>query len=191
MTFWNYFYTLENQEHDNIWKFEDTKRSAKKQNMFFFNEHLLLNKTTFRYFQHVWSIRVLYLTSWWFQPFSKIFFSTWKSSPNRDKNKNICSIFHPSRSAEMSQPILSTSNSPCWSFILKPPHQALYSEYLWIFMGYNPQEFVENTLNTMGTLLGVHPFVPWLSISDWNESYNLGVATIPLSRWSQSPGPRM
>ncbi len=28
-------------------------------------------------------------------------------------------------------------------------------------MGYNPQEFVENTVNTMGTLLGVHPIVPW------------------------------
>ena len=28
-------------------------------------------------------------------------------------------------------------------------------------MGYNPQEFLENTINTMGTLLGVHPIVPW------------------------------
>ncbi len=29
-------------------------------------------------------------------------------------------------------------------------------------MGYNPQESLENTINTMGTLLGVHPIVPWL-----------------------------
>ena len=26
-------------------------------------------------------------------------------------------------------------------------------------MGYNPQESLENTINTMGTLLGVHPIV--------------------------------
>ncbi len=30
-----------------------------------------------------------------------------------------------------------------------------------VFMGYNPQESLENTINTMGTLLGVHPIVPW------------------------------
>ena len=28
-------------------------------------------------------------------------------------------------------------------------------------MGYNPQESLENTINTMGPLLGVHPIVPW------------------------------
>ena len=28
-------------------------------------------------------------------------------------------------------------------------------------MGYNPQESLENTINTLGTLLGVHPIVPW------------------------------
>ena len=28
-------------------------------------------------------------------------------------------------------------------------------------MGNNPQESLENTINTMGTLLGVHPIVPW------------------------------
>ena len=28
-------------------------------------------------------------------------------------------------------------------------------------MGYNPQESVENTIDTMGTLLVVHPIVPW------------------------------
>ncbi len=31
-------------------------------------------------------------------------------------------------------------------------------------MGYNPQESLENTINTMGTLLGVHPIVPWNNI---------------------------
>ena len=35
--------------------------------------------------------------------------------------------------------------------------------YLWIFMGYSPQESLENTINTMGTLLGVHPIVPWMA----------------------------
>ncbi len=29
-----------------------------------------------------------------------------------------------------------------------------------VFMGYNPQESLENTINTLGTLLGVHPIVP-------------------------------
>ena len=29
-------------------------------------------------------------------------------------------------------------------------------------MGYNPQESLQNTMNTMGTLLGVHPRVPWI-----------------------------
>ena len=28
-------------------------------------------------------------------------------------------------------------------------------------MGYNPQESLENTINTIGTLLGVRPIVPW------------------------------
>ena len=28
-------------------------------------------------------------------------------------------------------------------------------------MGYNPQESLKNRINTMGTLLGVHPIVPW------------------------------
>ena len=28
-------------------------------------------------------------------------------------------------------------------------------------MGYNLQESLENTINTMGTLLGIHPIVPW------------------------------
>ena len=35
----------------------------------------------------------------------------------------------------------------------------------WVFIGYNPQEYLENTINTMGTLLGVHPIVPWIFVS--------------------------
>ena len=34
------------------------------------------------------------------------------------------------------------------------------SPIYWVFMGYSPQESLENTINTMGTLLGVHPIVP-------------------------------
>ena len=37
---------------------------------------------------------------------------------------------------------------PLWEI----PQKALYS---WVFMGYNPQESLENTINTVGTLLGV------------------------------------
>ena len=28
-------------------------------------------------------------------------------------------------------------------------------------MGYNPQESLENAIDSMGTLLGVHQIVPW------------------------------
>ncbi len=31
-------------------------------------------------------------------------------------------------------------------------------------MGYNPQESLENSRNTMGTLSGVHPIVPWKTV---------------------------
>ena len=42
-----------------------------------------------------------------------------------------------------------------------PGLEALYSGYLWI-ISYNPQESLENTINTMGTrTLGVHPIVSW------------------------------
>ena len=33
-------------------------------------------------------------------------------------------------------------------------------------MGYNPQESLENTINTMGTLLGVLPIVPWMKVQE-------------------------
>ena len=35
-----------------------------------------------------------------------------------------------------------------------------------ISMGYNLQESLENTINIMGTLLGVHPIVPWVWINN-------------------------
>ena len=46
------------------------------------------------------------------------------------------------------------TNVPLWEI----PIQALYSGYLWVNY---LQESLENTINTMGTLLGVHPIVPW------------------------------
>ena len=45
-------------------------------------------------------------------------------------------------------------------------------------MGYNPQESLETTINTMGTLLGVHPIVPWLQFFFHLAScnfYSLGI----------------
>ena len=43
-----------------------------------------------------------------------------------------------------------------------PRHgKSLYKPYItWVFMDYNPQDLVENTIHTAGTLLGVHPIVP-------------------------------
>ena len=34
----------------------------------------------------------------------------------------------------------------------------------WVFMGHNPQESPENTINTMGTLLGVDPIAPFFLV---------------------------
>ena len=31
----------------------------------------------------------------------------------------------------------------------------------WEWISYIPQESLENTINIMGTLLGVHPIIPW------------------------------
>ena len=45
------------------------------------------------------------------------------------------------------------TNVPLWEI----PILGLYSGYLWVSY---PQESLENTINTMGTLLGVHPIVP-------------------------------
>ena len=55
-----------------------------------------------------------------------------------------------------------------------PPEngKSLYKRYSsWVCMGYNPQESLENTINTMGTLLGVRPIVPWTALfGGWQES---------------------
>ena len=45
--------------------------------------------------------------------------------------------------------------TPSWEIPVSKPY------ITWVFMGYNPQESLENAINTMGTLLGVHPIVPW------------------------------
>ena len=47
------------------------------------------------------------------------------------------------------------------------------SPILWAFIGHNPQESLENTINIMGTLLGVHPIVPWHWILAvfWGDPY--------------------
>ena len=46
-------------------------------------------------------------------------------------------------------------------------------------MGYNPQESLENTINTMGTLLWVHPIVPWLvTVTRGFLSYKGGIGNV-------------
>ena len=45
---------------------------------------------------------------------------------------------------------------PLWEIPKKTPY------IKWVFGGEkNHQESIENTINTMGTLLGVHPIIPW------------------------------
>ena len=52
----------------------------------------------------------------------------------------------------------------------------------WAFMGYNPQESLENTINTMGTLLGVHPIVPWYI--NVRFSYYFSTCHDPRNTWN-------
>ena len=47
-------------------------------------------------------------------------------------------------------------------------------------MGYNPQESLENTTNTLGTLLGVHPIVPWFTNASRSELVILFLLKEPL-----------
>ena len=42
-------------------------------------------------------------------------------------------------------------------------------------MGYNLQESLENTINTMGTLLGVHPIVPWQTPKSFTKLLAAGI----------------
>ena len=45
-------------------------------------------------------------------------------------------------------------------------------------MGYNPQESLENTINTVGTrTLGVHPIVPW-NTNEGNVPWNNSSGTL-------------
>ena len=49
-----------------------------------------------------------------------------------------------------------------------PSGKSLYEPYIVCMkMGYNPQESLENTTNTMSTLSGVHPSVPWVKLIAW------------------------
>ena len=41
------------------------------------------------------------------------------------------------------------------------PSYSFTINLLRLVMGFNPQESQENIVNTMGTLLGLHPIVPW------------------------------
>ena len=50
-------------------------------------------------------------------------------------------------------------NVPLWE--IPPMGNPNISPIYLFFMGYNPQESLENTINTMGTLLEVHPIIPW------------------------------
>ena len=47
-----------------------------------------------------------------------------------------------------------TQRTPSWEIPVSKPY------ITWVFMGNNPQESLENTITTMGTLLGVHPIAP-------------------------------
>ena len=45
-----------------------------------------------------------------------------------------------------------------------PPYgKSLKNCPMWVFMCCNPQESLENTINTMGTLWGEHSIVPWFT----------------------------
>ena len=44
-----------------------------------------------------------------------------------------------------------------------------YIYILGIYGWNNPQESLENTINTMGTRLGVHPIVPWIIYEHHNQ----------------------
>ena len=60
-----------------------------------------------------------------------------------------------------------SGNSSMYPYQRSPYGKSLYKPYITrVFMGYNPQESLENTINTMGTLLGVHPIVLWTQTSN-------------------------
>ena len=55
---------------------------------------------------------------------------------------------------------LLSGDSWMYPYQRSPMGNPYLSPIYWVFMGCNPQESLENTINTMGTLLGVHPIVP-------------------------------
>ena len=56
-------------------------------------------------------------------------------------------------------------------------------------MGYNPQESLENTINTMGTLLGVHPIVPWYKMVSPGRLLSMkGVKCGAENKWTKING---
>ena len=63
-----------------------------------------------------------------------------------------------SKTKSVSQGIVgcTPTNVPPWEI----PKSLYKGPIQWVFMGCNPQECLENTVNTMGTLLGVQPIVP-------------------------------
>ncbi len=65
-------------------------------------------------------------------------------------------------------------NVPLWEIPEYKPY------IIWVFMGYNPQESLENTINTKGALLGVHPIAPW-NLWSWDQENEL------LQFWTLSP----
>ena len=55
---------------------------------------------------------------------------------------------------------LDSGDSGMYPYQRTPMGNPYISPIYWVFMVYNPQESLENTINTVGTLLGVHPIVP-------------------------------
>ena len=63
-------------------------------------------------------------------------------------------------------------------------------------MGYNPQESLENTINTMGTLLGLHPIVLWTMGSiilklNTTPSISIHIAELPRSTFRRKHPAKM
>ncbi len=65
----------------------------------------------------------------------------------------------------MAQGIVGCTPIPTYPVMGNPGYIYIYivGIYRLYIICYNPQEIVENTINTMGTLLGVHPIVPWIA----------------------------
>ncbi len=69
-------------------------------------------------------------------------------------------FFHPEISGVMTQPVFQVNFFSRCCTPTMPRTKGRKSWDSWMYP-YHPQESLENTINTMGTLLGVHPIVPW------------------------------